>query len=537
MQFYKKAFIIFALLYVLFFVKSWGSVSGFVYSHDDVVYFAQTASLVNDFDIDIKNNLGPLYRNLYLALHPLTGKMMAYQPIGSSLLYIVPYALIKPFVLLTGALRGTGFDDHDPLFFVALCFFTLMLFYYSGILLVKTLERFFKNPTAQITAVFTLWGTILPVYVFRRPIFAVVPEFFLVSLLFYYIAILYTARKLLFRNTAVLAFIFAFVSITRWNDIYLLPFCLVVLAFLVRRNSPGSSGLRLLRSVSAHSLLFLGISCALFLVTQVSAWQSIYRNIGNFVNFYTETHVAYLQLANNSSAGSLFAASLKGLFHIFLGTDWGVLFTMPVLFLGIIPFVLNDRLTLASSRLLQRAFLASLFITPVYCVLLWKNTGDFYGYRFLVSLLPFAAFGVSFAADRFFTGRHKAFKVLICVFCVLNFFIILPFEFSDQVSLLPNTITPLGGRGWGNNHYVVNAVKFYFSSDAKELIALFSRGYAAFVVFGILSKSGFDLARFSPKVKSYFSFDNYRQYASFLYFILAGAWLFFLKRRDDPKKV
>lgn len=33
---YKNSFIIFTLLYVLFFVKTWGSVTGYIYSHDDV---------------------------------------------------------------------------------------------------------------------------------------------------------------------------------------------------------------------------------------------------------------------------------------------------------------------------------------------------------------------------------------------------------------------------------------------------------------------------------------------------------------------
>src|SRR4030043_355565 len=123
MKTFNKTFILFTLLYVLFFVKTWGSVSGNIYSHDDVVYYAQTASLVNDFDIDIKNNLGA-YSNIYLGTSPKTGRIMSYQPLGPTLLYLIPYAAPKPFVLFISMMRGVAFDQFDPLFFVVLCFFT-----------------------------------------------------------------------------------------------------------------------------------------------------------------------------------------------------------------------------------------------------------------------------------------------------------------------------------------------------------------------------------------------------------------------------
>jgi len=179
---FNKIFVIFTLLYGLFFVKTWGSVSGNIYSHDDVVYYAQTASLVNDLDLDIKNNLGQ-YSNIYLQTNAETGRIMSYQPLGPTLLYIIPYALTKPAVYLISMMRGSAFDQYDPLFFVVLCSFTFLLFYLSGQVMRKGLGLFFEQPVADITAIFTLWGTILPVYVFRRPIFGVIPEFFAVTLL------------------------------------------------------------------------------------------------------------------------------------------------------------------------------------------------------------------------------------------------------------------------------------------------------------------------------------------------------------------
>lgn len=532
MRVYKKIFLIFTLLFALLFVKSWGSVTGFIYSHDDVVYYAQAASMVNDLDVDIKNNLGSMYKNLYVPLHPETGKMMSYQPIGPSLLYAIPYACTKPFVLLLSALRGVAFDEYDPLFFVAICFSILVLFYYSGIFLLKALERYFSGSVSRIAVIFTLWGTILPVYVFRRPVFAVIPEFFWVTLLLCYLARLHTSGKLLFVNTAVFALIFGFISITRWNDAYLLPFCLIFLAYIAQKGAPGRTGA--LGPMVRHCALFLIVFSGFFLCAQVSAWKSIYGNIGDFAAFYVSKHVTHVNL---TAAYPAFPGlvTIKNLLHILLGLDWGVLFTMPVLFFGTIAFIVNDKLIVTSSKALQRAFFASLFIAPFYFVLLWKNTGDFYGYRFLVSLLPFAAFGAASLIERHEKRNLKVVSAAVYCFCLANFFIILPFEFSDRVSLLPHTVTPLGGSGWGNNRYVLNAAMFYFTSDIKTLASLFARGYAAFFIFGFLSKTGFDLARFSPKVQSYFSLSSYRQYVAIVYFLLVVSWAAFLTR-DDPKK-
>lgn len=520
MKTFKKTFILFTLLYVLFFVKTWGSVTGNIYSHDDVVYYAQTASLVNDFDIDIKNNLGP-YSNIYLSISAKTGRIMSYQPLGPTLLYLVPYAIAKPVVLFISIMRGVPFDQYDPLFFVVLCFFTLVLFYISGLFIHKTVKLFFDERIADITAILTLWGTILPVYVFRRPIFGVIPEFFLASLLVYYLTKIYKESSVSIINSSILGGIAGFLTITRWNDAYLLPLCFVFLIVLPRRTYEKEK----FQGYVYNTVAFLTVF-GIILTLQAAVWIKAYGSVNDFLAYYYQLHASYISSKNTVTI------YLNNLLHIFFGLDWGILFTMPILFFGGIAFIINPKIRIFRHKILDIMLFLLAFWACFHVLLQWKNTGEFYGYRFLVSLLPFCAIGFAALIEIPWLKYKKIITFLILVFCLFNFFIILPFELTEKTTLLPDNISPMGGRGWGNNAYFINALEFYFQSDLNTLISVFSRGYLAAFVFGMISFFGIDLARFGDKVKNYFNLSNYKSCIAFFYPVLMAALFYFLRISD-----
>ncbi len=520
MKTFNKIFILFTLLYVLFFVKTWGSVTGNIYSHDDVVYYAQTASLVNDFDIDIKNNLGP-YSNIYLGISPKTGRIMSYQPLGPTLLYLVPYTVTKPVVLLISIIRGVPFDQYDPLFFVVLCFFTLILFYISGLFIHKTLRLFFEERIADITTILTLWGTILPVYVFRRPIFGVIPEFFIVTLLVYYLAKIYKENSVSIKNSSILGAITGFLVITRWNDAYLLPLCFIFFIALPRRTYEKER----FQGRVYNAVAFLTVFGIIFSL-QAALWVKIYGSLNDFLSYYYQIHASYISSKNTATM------YLRNLLHIFFGLDWGMLFTMPVLFFGGIAFIINPRIRILRHKILNIILFLLAFWACFHVVLQWKNTGEFYGYRFLISLLPFSAIGFATLNEKLWEKYGKIIKWLVLIFCFFNFLILLPFELIEKTTLLANNLTPMGGRGWGNNAYFINALKFYFQSDLNMLISVFSRGYLAAFVFGMISLFGIDLARFGNKVKNYFSLTSYRNCIAFFYPMLMAIWFYFLRILD-----
>lgn len=506
MNLFQKVFIFFTILYLLFFVKTWGSVTGFIYSHDDVVYYAQTASLVNDFDIDIRNNLGQ-FDKIYLQSDSKTGRLRLYQPLGPSLLYLIPYALAKPFVYLISAVRGVTFDSYDPLFFVVLCFFTLILFYICGLSIKKTLEMFFEGLIPDIVSILALWGTILPVYVFRRPIFSVIPEFFCICLLVYYLARCYKIGLITALDSAVLGGICGLLIITRWNDVYILPLFFIFLLKLSICSRP-----RPLAIISSW-LSCIAIA-SLFFILQIAVWIKTYGTLAVFLSYYYELHAQFINSKNT------FLSYAKNILHIFFGLDWGVIFTMPLLLFGGAVFIFYPKLKIMKSVILERGILLFTFWACLHVVLQWKNTGEFYGYRFLASLLPFCAIGFASLVERSWLKYKKIITYLIIAFCLFNFFVILPFELTDKTTMLMDTVTPMGGKGWGNNSYFINAVSFYYDNSPKTLFSVFARGYLAAVVFGALSLFGVNLSSFSPKIEAYFTLAGYKQYIAFLYPVL-----------------
>lgn len=526
MNLYKKSFIIFTLLYVLFFVKTWGSVTGFIYSHDDVVYYAQTVSLANDFDVDIKNNLGP-FTNIYLSINPQTNKMMSYQPIGPSLIYAIPYCLTRPIVYFISLLRGVIFNEYDPLFFVFICFFILVLFYYSGLFLQKTLRIFFPSEVSDISVIFVLWGTIMPVFVFRRPVYSVVPEFLFSVLLLNLIVEMHKNLKVTVSRTVWLGIISGFLIITRWNDVYILVFCIAMLAYILKKSGK-------FKNILMYCSIYLSIFF-LFYFIQAVVWIRIYGSVREFLFYYSKMHINYINSGVPLRELSWYKKYVWNFIYILFGKDWGALYTMPILLFGGIMFIFNSKFRVSSSKIVQICIFSIMFYIPFYVTLQWRNTGGYYGYRFLISLLPLSAIGFSEYIEKKWQKHKKSIICFILLFCVFNFLVILPFELTENTTLHSGNITPMGGDDWGNNSYVLNAVKFYFSSSTKTLITCFLRGYLGAFIFGILSLFNVDLNRFSPKVKEYFDLVSYKQYTAFFYLMLVIIFSFLLIKKNTKR--
>jgi hypothetical protein len=199
--------------------------------------------------------------------------------------------------------------------------------------------------------------------------------------------------------------------------------------------------------------------------------------------------------------------------------------------LGGISCIVNSKIRLFRYKILDSFFLLLIFWSCFHVVIQWKNTGEFYGYRFLISLLPFSALGFAILCEQLWVKYDKIIIWSITALCFYNFFIILPFEFTEKTNLQPNIITPMGGCGWGNNAYVLNAAEFYFKSDAKTLIGTFLRGYLGASIFGLISLFGMNLARFGENVENRFTLSSYKSYVIFLYPVFIETWFFILKNK------
>ena len=229
-DFYHWTFVLFLLLYLGFFAKSWFSVSGNIYDGDDCSYAGFVMSLANDFDVDLSN------QDLFVKIspNPVTGKAQIGHPIGTSILLLPFYLAAKPVVLLVSLLRGMPFNEKDPLFFVVLCSAIIFYFYLGGFFLRRALRYFVNGLAADLAVIVSMWGTILPIYVFRRLIFSHVPEFFLLSLLVYVLTWYYRCPRVGINMSVVLGVLMGGNLVIRYGNFYLILFTMLSIFYLVR---------------------------------------------------------------------------------------------------------------------------------------------------------------------------------------------------------------------------------------------------------------------------------------------------------------
>jgi hypothetical protein len=508
-----KLFILLTLLYLAFQTKPWGSVSGAIYAGDDYSYYGYISSLVNDLELDFSNN----ELSGHSGVSSVTGKIVIGHPIGTSILLMPFYIAAKPIVYLLDWLTGTPFNQKHPLFFMFMCSGILLYIYLGGYLLFRAILLLgFDSKIAIISVILSIWATILPAYAFRRPILSHIPEFFLISLLIYIVIRWKKNINLTFKHFLALAFVTGGVLISRWNNIHIL--CLAVYWLCMYAKS--FSGI--LKNRIALITIFLFIVFLVFFLTQSLAWKYFY---GSYFTLFP--------LNQGASVSQIISLQgFKNLVHIFFGSDWGIVYTMLPFVIGLGGFLWFNPLSISRRRGLEKMFYFILFSLPFFIVLRWQRQADYYGYRYLLSLLPFACIGLCVILNNIYKRFFSYQRVLgACIIIVLafNFLLMLPFEYKESTNLEWGT-SAMGGAGFINNSYVTNAVKLYFTLPPKAWAGMFTRGFLGGYVFGgmyLFTPDLFlDIASTDAKIKGYYALDTTDKFIVLMYPLLVVAMLF-----------
>jgi hypothetical protein len=468
---FMKIFLFFTIIYMLFLTDPFGSIVGDIYSGDDNSYYGYISSLVNDFDLDFSNNKLVGIEEV----SPVTGKIISPHPIGTSILLMPFYIIIKPLVHLISWFTKTPFDQRHPLFFVFMCSGVVLYLYLGGLLLYNSISFLFSKKAALFSVILCVFGSILPVYAFKRPIMTHVPEFFLISLLLSLIiklSLKIKSRDLVnikYGQILLLGLINGGILITRWNDIHILFFTVFFILFV--KTDFGNKGY-LWKNRLINLTIFLVVVGVIFFLTQCQAWK--YFGGSYFKLPYSLSNVR----------GSVFQTSIlvhfKNILHIFIGLDWGILYTMFPVLVGLIWFLIYNPIKISKWEIVDRIVYFILFSIPFIIVLGWKTQASYYGYRYLLSLLPFCCVGIgSFVEYVLKKMSHNrilkiVFYLSIVILLLFNILLILPFEYAPG-NMLACGISKMGGSGWVNNEYVMNAIKFYLSSPLRNNV--FNRGF------------------------------------------------------------
>ena len=501
-----KLFVILTMLYLAFQVKPWGSVSGAIFSGDDHSYYGYVSSFVNDLDLDFSNN----QLSGHSGLSPVTGKIVVGHPIGTSILLAPFYVIAKPIVWIVNKLTSEPYNQKHLIFFMFMCSGMIVYLYLGSYLLFEAISLSGINRRISILSVaLSIWGTILPAYAFRRPILTHIPEFFLIALLLY-LTIKWKNADISFRRFFVLALVSGGVIITRWNNIHIL--CFILYWLFMHKNY--FSGI-LKRKIIAF-MIFPVIIFLIFFLTQSLAWKYFYGSY--FTLFPLNKGATFAEI--------LSLQGLKNLFHIFIGLDWGLLYTMFPFVVGLFAFLWLNPLKISKRKVLERIFYIMLFSFPFVIVLRWQRQADYYGYRYLLSLLPFTCIGISFLFDRIlkkFPGLDRLLVLFTIIVLASTFLLMLPFEYTQPTNLERGT-SLMGGNGYINNSYLANASKFYFTSSPKTLGGSFTRGFLGAYVFGsiyLLSPDFFTkISGMNTKIQQYYALDSFDKIIVLIYPLL-----------------
>lgn len=523
-----KVFLLMVLVYTLFVTKPWTNVSGFIYGGDDHSYFAYTNSLVNDLDLDFSNNDYNDYKEISSEFTK-TNRIINPHPIGTGLLLIPFYALAKPVVILLNSVLKQPFNQKDPVFFIFMCSGIVLYMFLGCFFLYKSLLRLgFSLAVSLSSSLMIVWGTILPIYAFKRPIFTHVPEFFLISLL---LLLLIKFRKqgvIKLHQVVILGILNGLIMVTRFNNVHILFFSLCFLFFSNPRFLKQKSVV--FNKIAVISIALIS-ALLLIILTQGLAWIYFY---GGFFHIPFKILIPANAIMVKSSLIYEILTGLKSLVHTFFGVDWGLIFTMLPFVIGIVSAIIFVPLNIYSGKngkMIERLVYLLVFMVPFFIVVKWQKQGCFYGYRYLLSILPFCCLGFAAFLDRLIKKyKEKISNKLVIgsiMLVAINFLLILPFEYTTETTLTPQ-ISTMGGFGWVNNQYVVNAVKFYFVSGPKKIAGAFARGFLGAYAFGAISIVRPDkLDKFQEaKVIEYYKIDSINKVSVLFYPLIVFGFLF-----------
>ncbi len=324
------------------------------YVDDDYDYFAHSSAIAfGQF---------PSYKKEFFTIM----KEGPQSPIGTGLL-ASPFVFVFSLLDRAGGSAITGIRTHDNIVgsWSQFGFQVSSIFYFvtACYILFLGISRLVSPANASTAVILMMICQGLPLFVFRRPFFSHCSEFFLQSVLMY-LFLDFSARKQRPKVLTAAFFLSALFYLTRPNDI---AFALLW-PLLMMDYSKGTVH-ALLRSIPG-AFLFAGA----VLVFQ------IWPDAANHMHPYAW---AGQYLTTPMSVTSFF----QRIVHIFLGTDWGLVYTAPFLLISLGGLFLLERPVL-------KRFIWLLLPMAVnfYVIISWGSQGGWYGYRyFVVSAIPVMA--------------------------------------------------------------------------------------------------------------------------------------------------
>ena len=429
--------------------------------NDDLSHWLHSATLVYDFDLDYSDDY-TFKSNLFNQ----TTKAPPHPP-GAGY-------LSSPFVKIFSLFDKAEVTRINPVgSFAYVGFFTASLFYFlAGIYLLSKIfiNRNFKNQSLILFSV--LIGT-LTHYLSTRFLMSHAIEFFLCSALCYKFENSY--NKFLQKDLLVIFIIYFFLSITRPST-FIYSLCLLVV-YIEKENFR-------LKNIIKLSYNFLAL---VFLHVLMS--QKLYNSLTIFGN-YNE----FLSDQSYEFRFDIFLTNLPKLFNLFFSSSFGVIWSIPVVFFGVLSLlVFKDK----NNNFISTTFLFLYIFGALIVLMFWEGRDVAFGQRLLIGLIPFCSLQISRLLDL------KYFKSIFTFFTGISYLGYIYFYTSNNLTLKRGLT--LWGRevGYtGENYYIYLFQEMFFIENIVSLLGrtIYSVNFFKFVNFDTFASS-LNLYKIFPKEK------------------------------------
>ena len=432
--------------------------SGLLYPTDDYGYFAHASSIAfGQFPSFAKEEC---FHADYPVAHPGPGWMAS------------PFVFLFSFLdrMMGAEIVQIRTPENIPLSFSLYGFVlaTSFYFWFGCYLLFRGLRHHFAPAISGWTIVLMVLCQGLPIYVFVRPLSSHAYEFFLQSLMVFFLL----ARngpgqtRVSRREWALIALGLTLMVTVRFNNV---PAALIWPFLLMPAGTKAETrALRRKIFMAAAGLVLIAAGVIFLIYLKDSAY--IMRKIGVFLR--VENIFFYP----------------KRVMHILLGIDWGLAYTAPYVLVGLagaflLKFPLRKKLLIA---LLPMAvnFLA---------IMLWKTQGGYYGYRyFTTSIIPLLVYPLALIMKKLKEGGHDYWRRGFFLLALLPALSMLCFDGNTSNLSFRGVQQYFGIAGPGNDTFQMEVWEMLLFSPLQLLWVMCRGGvfYCMHLVGAALGLSG-----------------------------------------------
>ncbi len=428
--------------------------TGLRYGGDDESYFAHSSALVfGQFPSYEKEHF--TVREDY-PLHSIGPGLMAAP-------FVFVFSLIDRAVGSDIVYRRTLENTSQSWSLFGFVFASSFYFWLACFLLYKGLRYYFKHHDASLAIILMVLCQGIPLFVFRRPIYSHVYEFFLQSLLVFVLLKTNREGSLISRRYWVplgIGVVIGLMFLVRLNNI--------VAAFVWPLVLLGSSRSDVRKARFWRRIVFTYAVSAVVIIG--------FKVIPDFLN----PHQGYNWVLGDLSQVYPLSFYLKRIFHILLGIDWGLIYTAPFILIGIIALFVS-RFTLKKKLLICLAPMAINF----YMIVMWKEQGAWYGYRYIIaSIIPLLIYPLALLIQRSEGKYGRKMAAIWGLIAVVPLLSMLSFEGNSTNLTLALSWNSFGAYQWGNNTYQMEVWKMLVFHPIELFIAIFKGGLLYIVYLG-----------------------------------------------------